>query len=247
MRKDRHPAYHLALVGVMAALVYVVTMFRFPLLGSKVHFANAMCLLAGLLLGGGYGGAAAGLGSALYDLLAGGYDPLQALITFVSKFAMAWVCAVAAGPRREGKGGLVRDYAACFLGSVAYIALYMLKSYVYKSFVEPVPADTLGAVLLGKLIPALLNGAVAVLVTPLLARAMFPALRRAGVLEKISCGWLLGSAVYSSSRKIPRRRRYIFQKRKALPYPVHPGREGLFAYGMQETDGLYSHISRVWA
>lgn len=61
MRKDRHPAYHLALVGVMAALVYVVTMFRFPLLGSKVHFANAMCLLAGLLLGGGYGGAAAGL------------------------------------------------------------------------------------------------------------------------------------------------------------------------------------------
>ena len=72
MRKDRHPAYHLALVGVMAALVYVVTMFRFPLLGSKVHFANAMCLLAGLLLGGGYGGAAAGLGSALYDLLAGG-------------------------------------------------------------------------------------------------------------------------------------------------------------------------------
>ena len=67
MRKDRHPAYHLALVGVMAALVYVVTMFRFPLLGSKVHFANAMCLLAGLLLGGGYGGAAAGLGSALYD------------------------------------------------------------------------------------------------------------------------------------------------------------------------------------
>ena len=50
MRKDRHPAYHLALVGVMAALVYVVTMFRFPLLGSKVHFANAMCLLAGLLL-----------------------------------------------------------------------------------------------------------------------------------------------------------------------------------------------------
>ena len=179
MRKDRHPAYHLALVGVMAALVYVVTMFRFPLLGSKVHFANAMCLLAGLLLGGGYGGAAAGLGSALYDLLAGGYDPLQALITFVSKFAMAWVCAVVAGSRREGKGGLVRDYAACFLGSVAYIALYMLKSYVYKSFVEPVPADTLG-----KLIPALLNGAVAVLVTPLLARAMFPALRRAGVLEK---------------------------------------------------------------
>lgn len=105
MRKDRHPAYHLALVGVMAALVYVVTMFRFPLLGSKMHFAMPCASWQGLLLGGGYGGAAAGLGSALYDLLAGGYDPLQALITFVSKFAMAWVCAVVAGSRRRAKAG----------------------------------------------------------------------------------------------------------------------------------------------
>ena len=184
MRRERHPAYRLAFVGVMAALVYVITMFRFPLLGSKVHFANAMCLLAGLLLGGGYGGAAAGLGSALYDLLAGGYDPLQALITFVSKFAMAWVCAAVAGPRRESRGGLMRDYAACLLRSAVYIALYMLKSYVYKTFVEPVPVETLGVVLMGKLIPALLNGGVAVLVTPLLTRAMLPALRRAGVLDK---------------------------------------------------------------
>ncbi len=184
MRQERHPAVRLAFVGVMAALVYVITMFRIPLLGSKIHFANAMCLLAGLLLGGGYGGAAAGLGSALYDLLAGGYDPFQALITFVSKFAMAWVCAKVAGPRREGRNGLWRDYAACFLGSAAYIALYMLKSYVYKSFVEPVPPETLGVVLMGKLAPAALNGAVAVLVTPLLCRAMLPALRRAGVLEK---------------------------------------------------------------
>ena len=184
MRRTRYPAYRLAFVGVMAAVIYVITMFRFPLLGSKVHFANAMCLLSGILLGGGYGGVAAGLGSALYDLLAGGYDPLQALITIGSKFVMAWVCAAVAGPQPAKQGSLIRDYAACFLGSVAYIALYMLKSYIYKSFVEPVPAQTLGVVLLGKLIPALLNGAVAVAVTPLLARAMVPALRRAGVLEK---------------------------------------------------------------
>ena len=129
MENKRHPAYRLAFVGVMAALVYVVTLFRFPLLGSKVHFANAMCLLSGLLLGGGYGGAAAGLGSALYDLLAGGYDPLQALITFVSKFAMAWVCAKVAG-REKGHGSLGRDYLASLLGALTYIALYMLKTFI---------------------------------------------------------------------------------------------------------------------
>ena len=42
-------------------------------------------------------------------------------------------------------------------------------------------ADTLGAVMVSKLIPSLINGGVAVLVTPLLMQAMLPALRRAGV------------------------------------------------------------------
>ena len=36
--------FDIVFVGVLAAMVYVVTLFRFPLLGSKVHFANAMCL-----------------------------------------------------------------------------------------------------------------------------------------------------------------------------------------------------------
>ena len=36
--------------GVMAAIVCVVTIFRIPLGQSKVHFANSMCLLSGLLL-----------------------------------------------------------------------------------------------------------------------------------------------------------------------------------------------------
>ena len=52
MKKQRMNAYTLAFTGVMAAIVYVVTLFRFPLLGSKVHFANAMCLLSGMLFGG---------------------------------------------------------------------------------------------------------------------------------------------------------------------------------------------------
>ena len=42
MKKKNVNAYVLTFVGVMAAMVYVVTLFRFPLLGSKVHFANAI-------------------------------------------------------------------------------------------------------------------------------------------------------------------------------------------------------------
>ena len=59
-------------IAMLAAVVCVVTLYRFPLLGSKVHFANAICLLSGLLMGPFAGGLAAGLGSALYDALLGG-------------------------------------------------------------------------------------------------------------------------------------------------------------------------------
>ena len=62
---NRFPTSRIVLIGVMAAMIVVVTFFRFPLLGSKIHFANAMCLLAGLLLGPVGGGLAARKGSFL--------------------------------------------------------------------------------------------------------------------------------------------------------------------------------------
>ena len=94
MKKNDNQLTRIVFGAVMAAIICVITLFRIPLGQSKVHFANAMCLLAGLLLGPVTGGLSAGLGSALYDVLFGGYGPLDAVITFVSKFAMAWVAAV---------------------------------------------------------------------------------------------------------------------------------------------------------
>ena len=73
---NRFPTSRIVLIGVMAAMIVVVTFFRFPLLGSKIHFANAMCLLAGLLLGPVGGGLAAGIGSFLYDVLSVSYTHL---------------------------------------------------------------------------------------------------------------------------------------------------------------------------
>ena len=59
MRKENRSIYRITFTAVMAAIVCVVTFLRFPLLGSKVHFANAMCLLSGMLLGPVFGGLAA--------------------------------------------------------------------------------------------------------------------------------------------------------------------------------------------
>ena len=145
-RKPIFTTYRIVFIALMAALVYVLTMLRFPLLGSKVHFANAMCLLSGLLLGPVGGGLAAGIGSGLYDMIAGGYGIDEVLVTTVSKFLMAFICALIAGnaaKTADAEDGKVlkgayragRITAACVIGALSYVVLYMLKTYIYRRFV----------------------------------------------------------------------------------------------------------------
>ena len=177
-RKQTINTYTITGIGVMAAIIYVITFFRIPLMESKVHFANAMCLLAGLLLGPVPGGLASGLGSALYDLLSGGYGVVDALITFVSKFLMAYVCALVAGSGKKEEPAIERVYISGIVGSLTYVALYMLKSLIYALFVNIVPADALGVKMVSKLIPSLLNAAVAMVAAPIFYHAVWPAVRR---------------------------------------------------------------------
>ncbi len=184
MRRKAISVYSLTFMAVMAALVYVVTLFRFPLLGSKVHFANALCLLSGLLLGPVQGGMAAGLGSALYDALAGGYDLVNVLITFASKFLMAWVCGLIA--LRGGKPGLARLVTAVAVGALTYVAAYMLKTFVFQHYVYGFPMDATWATMVSKLIPSLINAVVSLVATPVFYHALLPALRRSGLMEKMN-------------------------------------------------------------
>ena len=172
-------------IAMLAAVVCVVTFFRFPLLGSKVHFANTMCLLSGLLMGPVAGGLAAGFGSGLYDALWGGYDIIQCLITFVSKFIMAWLCAkIAFSGGREAKSH-GWNVAACIIGALSSVGLYMLKTFVYQKFVYGFPAETVWATMLSKLPGSLVNAVVAMIVAPILYTAIGGALERGGLLRKM--------------------------------------------------------------
>jgi len=184
-RKPYFTTYRVVFIAVMAAIVYVLTLLRFPLLGSKVHFANAMCLLSGLLFGPVCGGLAAGLGSALNDALAGGYDFIQCLITFVSKFAMAAICALIAGRPDGEKANHARAVAGSVAGALSYVALYMLKTFVYQRFVYGNPMDGVWAVMLSKLPASMINAVFAMIVAPILYAAVLPPLKRAGLTEKL--------------------------------------------------------------
>ena len=177
--------------GVMTAIICVITTFRIPLGQSKVHFANSMCLLSGLLLGPVWGGTAAGLGSAIYDVLLGGYSFFDALITFVSKFAMAWVTGilyqkwVLKKEEKSWKENLLPLIISCVLGALTYVALYMLKTWLFKLYVEPVPVDTIPGIMVAKLIPSLINAAFAVVTAPIFFHAVRPALKAGGILKHL--------------------------------------------------------------
>ena len=88
------------MIGLMAAVVFVVTMFLSiriptPTGTTMIKLANAFVLLCGLLLGPVRGGLAAGIGSMIFDLMTPEYAP-EAWITFLRFFLMAWLCGVIA-------------------------------------------------------------------------------------------------------------------------------------------------------
>jgi uncharacterized membrane protein len=78
--------------ALFAALTYVATsIIRIPTLGTNgyVNIGDTIVLLSAWIIGGVYGGLAAGIGSALADLLAGYGTYVPG--TFIIKFAMAIV------------------------------------------------------------------------------------------------------------------------------------------------------------
>ena len=177
--------FRIVFIGVMTAIVFVITYLRIPFFGSKLSLGNVFCLLSGLLFGPVAGGLSAGLGSGIYDLV-GGYDFIQALITFVSKFAMAWICAKISGTyRRDRAESNARIITGSVIGALSYVVLYMLKTYVYQRFVYGNPLNGALAVMASKLPASLINAVCAFILAPILYKAIAPVLNKNGSLNKV--------------------------------------------------------------
>ncbi len=120
-------------VGLMAALCYVGNYLQIKIpngvLITRIHFGNSMCLLAGLLFGGVNGGLASGIGAALYDL----FDPVyivSAPFTFLSKFAMGFVCGTLTKSSHRLKNETSHIITTAIFGQLTYIVLYLAKTFV---------------------------------------------------------------------------------------------------------------------
>lgn len=179
--KEKISVHKIVYVALLAALVYVATMISFPLLGSKVRLANPVSLLGSLLLGPVFGGFASGFGSLIYDIQTG-YG-FESIITFVSKFAMAWVAGKIAFSGGHSADNHRRNAVACTAGAWTYVALYMLKTFIFQRFVYGFPMDTVWATMLSKFPASAINAVAAMVIAPILYTALRPALKSTGQLD----------------------------------------------------------------
>ena len=185
----KNPIFPIVYTALMAAMVYVLTLLYVPLGESRVHCGNAASMLAGLILGPWLGGVASGIGAFFFDLTHG-YDFLEAMVTFASKFLMSMAAGLIAGAyKQEGsilKGkGHFRVVLGCVVGGLVYIALYMFKTFVKQHYVGGVPLDGTWVAMLGKLPATAINNGFAAVVTPIFYTALRPALNAIGVIDQL--------------------------------------------------------------
>ena len=173
----------IALTGLMAAFVVAGSAIRITLPldiagTTSFHLGNILCALSGILLGPWLGAAAAGIGSALYDLT----NPLyvsEAWITFLFKGAYGLAAGLIAYRGLEHFCSYRRAIAATTAGAAAYAVLYLLKSYFYNGMLVSGLTPVTALVTLGGKLPAtIFNAVISIICAPVLAMAIQKALQK---------------------------------------------------------------------
>ena len=144
---------------------------------TSFHLGNILCALSGILLGPWYGAAAAGIGSAIYDML----NPLyisEAWITFLTKgaYGLAAGAVICAGKKNWGYW---KATLATVAGALVYAALYLAKTYFYSGILlKGLTAEAAGLTVITKLPATTFNAVIAIVCAPALAVAIRKALER---------------------------------------------------------------------
>lgn len=173
----------IVLTGLLAALTCVGSALRITLPldiagTTSFHLGNILCALSGILLGPWWGGLAAGLGSAIYDM----FNPLyisECWMTFLMKFAYGLAAGLVIRCGKEEDWGYVRALLATIAGALAYAVLYLVKSYYYSGLlIHGLTHEAALLTVIGKLPATGFNMAVAIIIAPVLALAIRKALHK---------------------------------------------------------------------
>jgi len=186
--EKKYSIYKIAVIGLLAAMVFIATNFRIeiptPLGKTMLHLGNVMCILSGLLFGGTIGGLAAGFGSAIFDLFDPAFAP-EFWITFIMKFAMGFIAGKIS--HINGYSGENRkiNILAAIIASAAYVALYISKTIILQYVVLNSNWEAVIAVAGTKFVVSSVNGIIAVIASLALSLTIRPALKSAGVFDKL--------------------------------------------------------------
>ena len=142
---------------------------------TSFHLGNIMCALSGILLGPWHGALAAGLGSAIYDMM----NPLyisEAWITFLTKAAYG----LAAGLVCHKAGwNYARATVATVAGALTYAVLYLSKTCFYSGMLlKGLPLEAAALTVVTKLPATTFNAVIAIVFAPMLAMSIRTALEK---------------------------------------------------------------------
>lgn len=178
----------IVMVALLAALTTAGSALRIKIPVSIVgvsafHLGNILCALSGILLGPWLGGLAAGLGSAIYDMM----DPYyisECWITFLTKGAYGLVAGLIAWSGKEawtasGVKNYRKAYLATIAGALAYAVIYLAKNFFYNGMLlSGLTPAAAGIIILDKLPATIFNAAIAIICAPPLAIAISKALTK---------------------------------------------------------------------
>lgn len=181
--KNKFSVKKMAWVGLLSALVFVASLISIPIStgidNTRIHLGNVMCLLSGMMLGPIGGGLAAGIGSFFFDLT----NPLYistAPLTFIFKFTMAFICGLIS-QRGDNSLSFKRNTAAAICGAIAYIILYLTKSFVYDYYFLKMEIITVKIDVSTKAVTSLINGIIAAVISVPLNHSIQKALNKLGI------------------------------------------------------------------
>ena len=181
MEKKHITTKKIVLTGLLAALTVVGSGLRITIpvdIGGNTafHLGNIICALSGILLGPWLGGLAAGLGSAIYDMLNPMYIA-ECWLTFLMKGAYGLMAGLVAWSGKK-EWGYLKATVASAAGAVTYAVLYLAKSFLKAAFVQGTGIAGGWIALIGKVPATIFNAAVAVIFAPILAAAIRTALKK---------------------------------------------------------------------
>ncbi|MDO4459603.1 MAG: ECF transporter S component [Clostridia bacterium] len=181
----KNSIYRIALVGVFGALVFVSNYLSVPIpvaIGdvSRIHLGNIFCLLSGMVLGPVSGGLAAGIGSGLYDLTNPAYIT-SAPFTFAFKFVMAFLAGLIG--KKMGKGKPVYNVCGGFVGEVAYIILYLARSFIKGVLAGSAP-EAMVPTIITKLGTSSINAVIAIVCAVPLTAVVLLALKKSRLMDE---------------------------------------------------------------